>query len=56
MDHTTAKEKLVVVKKDKLLLSIVGLVVLALMGFISYKYFTPEWKSYQSEFRDLVEE
>ncbi|HCV43780.1 MAG TPA: hypothetical protein DGH68_09880 [Bacteroidetes bacterium] len=56
MDHKTAKEKLIIVRKDKLLLSIVGLGLLALMGFISYNYLTPEWKSYQSEFRDLVEE
>ncbi|MBM2841915.1 MAG: hypothetical protein HW412_2443 [Bacteroidetes bacterium] len=56
MDHKTAKEKLIVVKRDKLLLSIVGIGLLVLMGSISYNYLTPEWKSYQSEFRDLVEE
>ncbi|MFN0156871.1 MAG: c-type cytochrome [Bacteroidota bacterium] len=56
MDHKNAKEKLTSVKKDKLLLSIVGIALLVLMGFISYNYLTPEWKSYQSEFRDLVEE
>lgn len=54
MDHTTAKEKLLMVKKDKLLLSIAGLALLVLMGFISYNYLTPGWKTYQSEFHDLV--
>lgn len=56
MDHKTAKEKLTIVKRDALWLSIAGIAVLVLMGFISYNYFTPEWRSYQAEFRDLVEE
>lgn len=56
MDHKTSNEKLVTVKKDKFLLSIAGIAVLALMGFISYNYLTPEWKGYQSSFRDLVNE
>jgi cytochrome c2 len=56
MDHKTVKEKLAFVKRDKLVLSLIGIAVLVLMGFISYNYFTPEWISYQSEFRDLVQE
>ena len=56
MDHKTANEKLNAVKNDKLFLGIVGIGLLVLMGFLSYDYYTPEWKSYQSDFRDLVEE
>lgn len=56
MDHTTIKQKLTFVKRDRMLLSILGLATFALMGFISYKYLTPEWQQYQAEFRDLVEE
>ncbi len=56
MDHKTIKDKLTFVKNDKLILSIIGIAVFVLMGFISYQYMSPDWKSYQSEFRDLVEE
>jgi cytochrome c2 len=56
MDHKTAKEKLTFVRRDKLILSIVGLLLLIIMGFIFYDYGTPEWKRYQSEFKFLVEE
>lgn len=56
MDHKTIKDKLTFVKKDKLIISIIGIAVFLLMGFISYSYMTPEWKSYQSEFKELVEE
>jgi mono/diheme cytochrome c family protein len=56
MDHTTINDKLTFVKKDKFLISIIGIVLAALMGFISYAYFTPEWKEYQAEFAGVVEE
>jgi cbb3-type cytochrome oxidase cytochrome c subunit len=56
MDHKTIKEKLTFVKTDKLVVSLLGLTVLLLTGFIFYDYYTPEWKQYQSEFRDLVAE
>ncbi len=56
MDHKHSKEKLSFVKNDRLLVSIAGVVVLLLMGFISYTAMNPEWKGYQSDFRDLVEE
>ncbi|MEK9139219.1 MAG: hypothetical protein AAB393_19030, partial [Bacteroidota bacterium] len=56
MDHKTAKEKLTFVTRDRLWLSLAGIAVLVLMGFISFDYFTPEWRSYQAEFRDLVDE
>ncbi len=56
MDHKTFKDKLTFVKTDKLLVSVLGLVVLALSGFVFFDYFTPEWRQYQSEFRDLVAE
>lgn len=54
MDHKTSKEKLAFVKNDRLLLSAAGLVVLVLMGYVTYTSLTPDWKSYQSEFRGLV--
>jgi len=56
MDHKTIKDKLTFVKTDKLIVSLLGVAVLLLTGFIFYDYYTPEWKQYQSEFRDLVEE
>ncbi len=56
MDHKISKEKLSFVRKDRLVLSIAGLILLLLVAFISYKYLTPEWKGYQSDFRGLVEE
>ncbi len=56
MDHKTIKDKLSFVKKDRLILSIIGIAVFVLMGFISYRYMMPEWKGYQSEFRNIVDE
>lgn len=56
MDHKTSSDKLTFVKQDKRLLSLAGIAVFVLMGFISYNSLTPEWQRYQAEFRDLVEE
>jgi mono/diheme cytochrome c family protein len=56
MNHKTIKEKLTFVKTDKLIVSLAGIAVLLLTGFIFYDYYMPEWKQYQSEFRNLVEE
>ena len=56
MEHKTVREKLAFVRKDKFLLSLTGIAVLALTGFIFYNHYSPEWAQYQSEFRDLVEE
>jgi len=56
MDHKTIKEKLTFVRRDKLIVSLLGLVVLVLSGYGFYDYLTPEWKSYQFEFRGMVEE
>ena len=56
MDHRKVHEKLGFVRKDRLWLSVAGIAVLVIMGFVSYDYLVPEWKSYQSEFKDLVEE
>jgi cytochrome c551/c552 len=56
MDHKTITDKFNFVKKDKLLVSLVGIAMLVLTGFIFYGYYTPEWKSYQAEFRSLVAE
>ena len=56
MDHKTMREKLSFVKQDRLVLSLIGIAIVVLLGFISYNYLTPEWLSYQAEFRDLVGE
>jgi mono/diheme cytochrome c family protein len=56
MDHKTIKDKLTFVKTDKLIVSLAGIAVLLLTGFVFYDYYMPEWKQYQSEFRNLVEE
>ncbi len=56
MDHKMIKGKLAFVKKDKLLVSLMGIAVLLLTGFIFYDYYTPEWKQYQAEFREFVAE
>ena len=55
MDHKTFKEKLVIVKKDRFVLSILGIAVLLVTVFLFYDYLMPEWMDYQSEFKDLVE-
>jgi mono/diheme cytochrome c family protein len=54
MNHTTIKEKLEFVNKDKLFLSVGGILLLLVTAFGFYDYYTPEWQRYQSEFRDLV--
>jgi mono/diheme cytochrome c family protein len=56
MNHKTIKEKLAFVKKDQLFLSVSGILFLLVTAFGFYDYYTPEWQSYQWEFRDLVEE
>ena len=56
MDHKAIKDKLSFVKTDKLLVSLASIAMLLLTGFIFYGYYTPEWKSYQAEFRRLIAE
>lgn len=56
MNHKTLQSKLGFVQRDKLLVSLGGIALLLLSGFIFYDYLTPDWKIYQSEFRDLVKE
>lgn len=56
MDHKTLRDKLTFVKFDKLMLSIVGILVLLVAGFVFYDSYTTEWRSYQSDFKDLVRE
>jgi len=56
MDHKTNNKKLGFVKRDKLFLSVVGIILFLVTGYGFYDYFTPEWQSYQSEFRDIVNE
>ncbi len=56
MDHKTSKSKYSFVKLDKLLVAIAGVLVLLLAGFLFYTEGTPEWRDYQSGFRDLVDE
>ena len=54
MDHKTIKEKLAFVRADRLLVSLAGLGVFAVAAYIFYDCYTPEWKSYQSEFKEYV--
>ena len=54
MDHRTASNKLAFARKDILLLSLGGIALFLLMGWIFYGYLTPEWEDYQADFRDLV--
>lgn len=56
MDHTKRKEKTAFVKTDRLVIALSGLVLCALVAFVYYDDASPEWRSYQSEFRDLVTE
>ena len=56
MDHKRITEKLKAVSRDNMSLTIGGLLFFLLTCFLFIDYFTPEWKSYQSEFRDYVEE
>lgn len=54
MNHKTMKQKLDFVMKDKLFVSIAGMIFFLITIFIFYDDITPEWKSYQSEFDDVV--
>ena len=56
MDHTSIKDKLTIVKKDKLVLSVVGILFFVLTAYLFYSSLTPEWSAYQSDFKDLVGE
>lgn len=56
MDHKRAFEKLAVVRKDILILSIAAVVVLALVAFTFYRSHMHDWRDYQSDFRGLVGE
>jgi cytochrome c2 len=56
MNHKTISEKFEFVRKDRLFLSIGGIVFLLATAFGLYTDLTPEWQHYQAEFRDLVEE
>jgi len=56
MDHKTPSDKLGFAKRDTLIISVAGIALFLLMGWIFFRYLTPEWKSYQAEFKDLVRE
>jgi cytochrome c2 len=56
MDHSTDTTRLSFVKRDRFILSIMGIVLFLLMAFIFYRSTMPEWKGYQAEFREIVEE
>jgi mono/diheme cytochrome c family protein len=56
MDHKNLKEKTRFASPDKRLVSVLGLVVFALVGAVTYDYLVPAWQTYQSEFADLVAE
>lgn len=43
-------------KKDSLLLYSFGGLALIITGLIFWNYFTPEWKGYQEEFQEMVEQ
>ena len=56
MDHKAPSDKFDFAKRDTLIISITGIALFLLMAWVFYKYMTPEWKSYQAEFKDLVGE
>ncbi len=56
MDHKTISEKLTFVKRDRLVVGVLGIVLVAATGLSFYLSLTPEWRRYQSEFKDLVME
>lgn len=56
MDHSTDHGKYRFVRRDLFLLSIIGLAVAGLAAYVSYDGVAPAWRTYQTEFRDLVEE
>lgn len=41
--------------RDKLWIALFSLALLATVGFVYYRQVAPEWKDYQSEFREMVE-
>ena len=43
-------------KKDSVLLYSFGGLAFIITGFIFWNYFTPEWKGYQEEFQEMVEQ
>ena len=43
-------------RKDTILLYSFGLGVFLVTGFIFWNYFTPEWRGYQGEFREMVQQ
>lgn len=56
MDHKRVSEKFAFVKKDIFLLVVAGIVFFLMTGYLFYDYYSAEWRSYQSEFKELVTE
>lgn len=56
MDHKTAKEKLSFVMRDRMWLSLTGIILLLITALVFYDYLTPDWVWYQDEFREIVGE
>ena len=56
MDHANKDKKLGFVSRDRLVIACGGLVLFLLVAYTYYRSLTPDWSSYQAEFRDLVEE
>lgn len=56
MDHTSPDTKHGFVKKDRALVALTGLGILIVAGYFFYVDWTAEWRGYQREFRDVVEE
>lgn len=56
MDHTTKDQKLAFVTRDRLLMALGAVCFLAGVGFVFVRTWTPDWRDYQAEFREVVRE
>lgn len=56
MDHTTKDQKLGFVTRDRLLLALGAVFFFAGILFVFVRTWTPDWRDYQSEFREVVRE
>jgi len=56
MNHKNIKGRLALVARDRLFLGLAGVCVFLLGGYVFFNDYTAEWRDYQSEFRDLIEE
>ncbi len=56
MDHSNMHRKLGFVTRDRLLVTIGGIALLAGAAYIFYRTWTTDWQDWQDEFRDVVVE